>query len=123
MRKLKIIIGLTSIVFCLLICIQTIVVGIYNANIYNTKFTFSIDIYFSLYLLVVGILVFLNRNSVKKGVSILSVVLYLINMIIGLKYLGIFGNLKYYADASFVFALMLIIGMSVQQIAIKKKMI
>ncbi len=120
MRKMKIIIGLTSIVLCVLICAQSFVINIYNTQVYNSEFTLTVDLYYALFLLIVGIIILLDRNSTKRRIAMVSIVLYLLSMLVGLKYLGNFGNLHYYAYVCFIFSLMLLAELFKQKIANNK---
>jgi len=108
MKSLRLIIGILSIVLCLVVVFQSCATGIVNGIEENTTDTSAGGgIILAFVFLVAGISAIVTRD--KKAGSIITGVIYLLGGLIGMGNKGTFGDLQVWSVLSLVFAALFII--------------
>jgi len=108
MKIAKLIIGIISCVFFLLITVQSCVVGAGNVMFNSREASGAAGFFLALCLLVAGIVGMATRNS--KGGGITSGVFYALGGFIGIISYGTFSDLQIWSILSFIFAVIFILG-------------
>jgi len=103
MKNIKLVIGLTSFIFCVLICVQSCLISIYIANINNTNFKFGFDLYLGIDILLAGLLVLLSIIDKYKFLLLVASILYLLGGIYSLMNKGPFNNQIIWAIIYFIY--------------------
>ena len=107
MRKIKTIIGLTSIIICFLIFVQTLVVSIYYLDLNGSPLEFSSSYIIGILFFISGLNLFFDRDSHKDFISIIIIFTYVICGLLGLKFLNLFNNNIFFSSVSFIYAIIL----------------
>lgn len=97
MKIAKLVTGILSIIFCLIVTFQSCAAGLANTMASNGEISGSAGIFLSVLMLAGGIVAVATRNSIKKGGSIATAILYFLGGIIGLSNAGTFSDLKIWA--------------------------
>ncbi len=103
MKNIKLVIGLTSFIFCVLICVQSCLISLYISNINNTNFIFSFDFYLGIDILLAGLLVLLSIFDKYSFLLPAASILYLLGGIYSLINKGPFNNQIIWAIIYFIY--------------------
>lgn len=103
MKNIKLVIGLTSFIFCVLICVQSCLISLYISNINNTNFIFSFDFYLGIDILLAGLLVLLSIFDKYSFLLLAASILYLLGGIYSLINKGPFNNQIIWAIIYFIY--------------------
>lgn len=109
MKTAKLIIGIVSIVMCMVIMFQSCAVGLVNTLESNTSDTSGgAGVFVALAFLIAGIVGIATRKS--RGGGITAGVFYLVSALFGFVNLGTFGDLVIWAFLGLVFGVVFILG-------------
>ncbi len=103
---MKKVIGVISIVLFLIVSLQSCVAGLGNALSNNGEVSGSAGILLSFFMLIAGILILISKTS--KGITITSIVFYVLGGIVGLSNVGSYSDLKIWSTLNLIFAALLI---------------
>ncbi len=103
MKNIKLVIGLTSFIFCVLICVQSCVISLYISNINNTNFIFRFDFYLGIDILLAGFFVLLSILDKYSFLLSVASILYLLGGIYSLINKGPFNNQIIWAIVCFIY--------------------
>ncbi len=103
MKNIKLVIGLTSFIFCVLICVQSCVISLYISNINNTNFIFRFDFYLGIDILLAGFFVLLSILDKYSFLLSVANILYLLGGIYSLINKGPFNNQIIWAIVCFIY--------------------
>jgi len=104
-KNIKLVIGLTSFIFCLLICVQSSLISLYIANLNNTSFKFGFDFYVGIDILLAGLFVLLSILDKYTFLLPVASLLYLLGGIYSLINKGPFNNQVIWAIVYFIYFL------------------
>lgn len=103
MKNIKLVIGLTSFIFCVLICVQSCLISLYISNINNTNFNFGSDLYLGIDILLAGLLVLVSILDKYKFLLPIASILYLLGGIYSLMNKDPFNNQRIWAIIYFIY--------------------
>lgn len=103
---MKKVVGIISIVLFILIAFQSCAAGIGNALSNNKEVSGSAGIMLAVLMLIAGIIAIISKYS--KGMTITSIVFYLLAFIIGIANVGHFSDLKIWSILNLIFAALLV---------------
>ncbi len=104
MKVLKLVLGILSIVFSVLISSQSFLVGIGNAISQNNEISGSMGLLVSIMMLTGGIVMIVTRNSEHKAGSIACIVLYIFAGLAGITNAGTYTDLKFWSAICLIIA-------------------
>lgn len=109
MKTTKLVIGIFSMVFFIVIILQSCAAGVLNALEGNTEDSSgSAGVFVAIFMLIGGIVGVITRKEVKGGYF--AGAFYLLASIIGFSSLGTFADLVIWASLSLIFALVFILS-------------
>lgn len=108
-HTMKLIIGIISIVLCLIILIQSCAAGIGNAIADNGEAGGTGGLILSIFMLISGIIAIAARKS--KGGTITSIVFYAVGAVIAFASAGSYKDLIIWGVVSAIFSVLLIISL------------
>ena len=103
---MKKVIGIISIVLFLIISLQSCAAGIGNALNQSSEVSGSAGFFLAVCMLIAGIIALTSKFS--KGMTITSIVFYVVGGIIGIANVGSYADLMIWSVISFIFAALLI---------------
>lgn len=113
MKTAKIVFGILSLIFCLIVMLQSCAVGIGNTLSENGEISGSAGFMTSLFLLAGGIVSIAGRKS--KGGSIACIILYALGGIIGIANAGSYSDLRVWSGLCLILAVFFVISLFVQK--------
>ena len=112
-KTIRLVIGIISIVLCLIILLQSCAVGVGNAVLENGESGGSGGFILSISMLVSGIMSIAARKT--KGGIITSIVFYIVGSIIAFINAGSYSDLYIWAVIGLIFAVLLIISLFMKE--------
>lgn len=103
MKNIKLVIGLTSFIFCLLICVQSCVISFYISSINNSNFIFGLDLYLGIDFFLAGLLVLLSIRDKYNFLLSIASILYLLGGIYSIINKSPFNNQIIWAIICFIY--------------------
>ena len=110
MKKIKKVIGLTSVFFFVLICVQFIILSIYKTNNVNEiNLSYNRPLFLGFCMLISGLLVLFEKDFRDKILSPIAVSLYIIGGLIYIINNDQLDNVIYIAVICFIFASIIVL--------------
>lgn len=103
---MKKVIGVISVVLFIIVMLQSCAAGLGNAISNNGEVSGSAGVLLAFCMLIGGIILFLSKTN--KGMTITSIVFYLIGGLIGLANVGSYSDLKIWSILNLIFAGLLV---------------
>ena len=103
---MKKVIGIISIVLFILVAFQSCAAGIGNALASNKEASGSAGIMLAILMLIAGIIAIISKYS--KGMTITSIVFYVLAFIVGIANVGHFKDLQIWSILNLIFAALLV---------------
>lgn len=103
---MKKVIGIISIVLFIFVTFQSCAAGLGNALNNSNEASGSAGLFLAFCMLIAGIIAIISRSN--KGMTITSVVFYIIAFIIGITNVGTYKDLQIWSILNLIFALLLI---------------
>lgn len=110
MKKIKKVIGLTSVFFFVLICVQFIILSIYKTNNVNEiNLSYNKPLFLGFCMLIAGLLVLFEKDFRDKILSSIAMSLYIIGGLVYIINNDLLDNVLYIAVTCFIFASIIIL--------------
>ena len=103
---MKKVIGITSIVLFILVAFQSCAAGVGNVLSNNKEASGSAGIMLAILMLIAGIIAIISKYS--KGMTITSIVFYVLAFIVGIANVGHFKDLQIWSILNLIFAALLV---------------
>jgi hypothetical protein len=113
MKVLKLVIGVLSLALSAFIVFQSCAVGLGNTLSENGEVGGTGGLFVAIFFIAAGVVGIATRNSIKKGGSIATAILYLLSTIVGFASAGSYSDLNVWAGLSVAFAIVYIISIFV----------
>lgn len=110
MKIWKLVAGILSIIFSVIVFFQSMLVGTANTLSSNGEVGGSAGVFVSIFMLAGGIVSIAVRNSQKNGGNIAVVILFLLASFLGIGLAGNFGDLNIWAGWCLINAVLAIIS-------------
>ena len=107
--KMKKVTGIISIVLFIFVAFQSYAAGVGNALANNKGASGSAGIMLAIFMLIAGIIAIISKYS--KGMTIASIVFYVLAFIVGIANVGHFKNLQIWSIINLIFAALLVFHM------------
>ena len=104
---MKKVVGIISIVLFIFVTFQSCAAGLGNALNNSKEASGSAGMILAVCMLIAGIVAIISKTN--KGMTITSIVFYLIGFVIGIANVGSFGDLKVWSILNLIFAILFII--------------
>ena len=104
---MKKVVGIISIVLIIFVTFQSCAAGLGNALNNSKEASGSAGMILAVCMLIAGIVAIISKTN--KGMTITSIVFYLIGFVIGIANVGSFGDLKVWSILNLIFAVLFII--------------
>ena len=120
MKIWKLVAGILSIIFSVIVFFQSMLVGTANTLSSNGEVGGSAGVFVSIFMLAGGIVSIAVRNSQKNGGNIAIIILFLLASLLGLGLAGNFSDLNIWAGWCLINAVLAIISIFKQNKGVQK---